>query len=140
MHEPVEILSPSAQKVLPTFPTLFRTQFLSFFFPPPRLFLPFISLSAAACLPLLSPSPPFTLAARGYWPLSNLIFSHSGDAEKHLRAIKDRRWEVQTMVKKKEKETEMEKVHRKREEGRMRLTAKLTSQRWRTVALPSNDL
>jgi hypothetical protein len=27
---------------------------------------------------------------RGYWPLSNLIFAHSGDAEKHLRAIKDR--------------------------------------------------
>lgn len=106
MHEPVEILSPSRRSSLPTYPTLFRTQFLSSFFFR-SLVSPFY-FSFCRVSPSF-PSPPFTLAARGYWPLSNLIFSHSGDAEKHLRAIKDRRWEVQTMVKKKKREREIEK-------------------------------
>jgi len=109
MHEPIEILSLSRRSSL-TFPTLFRTPFLSFFF------RSLVSLFYFSFFPPSS-SPPFTSAARGYWPLSNLIFSHSGDAEKHLRAIKDRRWEVQTIVTKKEREREIEKVCRKREVG-----------------------
>lgn len=123
MHEPVEILSLSRRSSLPTFFTLFRTQLLFFF--SPRLFPLFISLSAAACLPLLSLA---TLYSRGARLLATFEFNfltQRGDAEKHLRAIKDRRWEVQqTMVKKGEKEREIEKVRQKRKEGRMRLNRK----------------
>jgi len=103
MHEPVEILSPSRRSSLPSL-TFFELSFSPFFRSPSSLVSPFYFSFCRRISPPASPSPPFTLAARGYWPLSNLIFSHSGDAEKHLRAIKDRRWKVQTIVKKREKE------------------------------------
>lgn len=121
MHEPVEILSPSRRSSPSTlFRTSFLFSFLSLFFP--LLLVPpffFISPFAAAHLSLLHPSTLYSLATRGYWSLSNLIFVHSGDAEKHLRAIKDRRWKGANCGLK-----ERKRERNRRGETRMRLTAK----------------
>lgn len=93
------------QKVpLPFLPSFeLRFSFFSFFF-----FACSAFYYSFCCLsPFSLPPPLFTLATRGYWSFSNLIFAHSGDAEKHLRAIKDRRWKgANCGLKKKERERE----------------------------------
>jgi len=154
MHEPVEILSPSRRSspsplslplslslsLPPPWPSSFElgsSLFLVFSFACSSLlflFLPSLRRSPRSLLFLLLP---FALAARDYWPLSNLIFAHSGDAEKHLRAIKDRadgRCKLRS-ERKKERRQKKEKYRREKVDvpggGTVHIcpTAKLTGER-----------
>lgn len=108
MHEPVEILSPSRRSSLLSFEFSFSLSFSFCPLLPPVSPFYFSFYHRVFPPPSLPRRPLLSRCARLLATFEFNFLTQSGDAEKHLRAIKDRRWKVQTMVKKKGREKEEE--------------------------------